>query len=177
MLLEAPHTLAVAVPLQLPYRHNLPGPVRLPGGNPLATACGAAVMSELIEGGVLAHAAQMGKILGERLDAMASRLGRKRIVEARGVGLLRALELTAPAAKIIDGCREEGVLVISAGANVVRLAPPLIIDESQIERGTQILEAVLAREPGYTWRAAIPRSNCAFAFLQTPAGPPQSTCS
>ena len=118
------------------------------GGNPLATACGAAVMSELIEGGVLAHAAQMGKILGERLDAMASRLGRKRIVEARGVGLLRALELTAPAAKIIDGCREEGVLVISAGANVVRLAPPLIIDEAQIERGTQILEAVLARELG-----------------------------
>ena len=118
------------------------------GGNPLATACGAAVMSELIEGGVLDHAAQMGKLLGKRLEATASRLGRKRIVEARGVGLLRALELTAPAAKIIAGCRDEGVLVISAGTNVVRLAPPLIIDEAQIERGTQVLEGVLARELG-----------------------------
>ncbi len=118
------------------------------GGNPLATACGAAVMAELTEGGVLAHAKQMGKLLGERLDALASRLGPERIIEARGVGLLRGLELTAPAADVVAGCREEGVLVITAGANVVRLAPPLIIDEAEIERGTQVLESVLARVIG-----------------------------
>lgn len=114
------------------------------GGNPLATACGAAVMAELIEGGVLAHAEQMGKLLGERLDAMATRLGRDHVVEARGVGLLRGVELTKPAAEIVAGCREAGVLVISAGTHVVRLAPPLIISETEIDRGTRVLENVLA---------------------------------
>jgi acetylornithine/N-succinyldiaminopimelate aminotransferase len=115
------------------------------GGNPLATACGAAVMSELIEGGVLAQAEQTGKQLGERLDAMATRLGAGRVVEARGVGMLRGIELTKPAADVVTGCREAGVLVISAGANVVRLAPPLTISEAEIERGLTVLEDVIAR--------------------------------
>jgi acetylornithine/succinyldiaminopimelate/putrescine aminotransferase len=115
------------------------------GGNPLATACGAAVMSELIEGGVLAQAEQTGKQLGERLDAMATRLGAGRVVEARGVGMLRGIELTKPAADVVTGCREAGVLVISAGANVVRLAPPLTISEAEIERGVTVLEDVIAR--------------------------------
>jgi acetylornithine/N-succinyldiaminopimelate aminotransferase len=115
------------------------------GGNPLATACGAAVMSELIEGGVLAQAEQTGKQLGERLDAMATRLGEARVVEARGVGMLRGIELTKPAADVVTGCREAGILVISAGANVVRLAPPLTISEAEIEHGLTVLEDVIAR--------------------------------
>ncbi|MBW2389235.1 MAG: aspartate aminotransferase family protein [Deltaproteobacteria bacterium] len=117
------------------------------GGNPLATACGAAVMAELTDGGVLAHAEQMGKQLGERLDAMAARLGPGRVVEARGVGLLRGVELTRPAAEIVAGCRDRGVLVITAGSHVLRLAPPLIISEAEIERGTRVLEDVLGEMP------------------------------
>jgi ornithine--oxo-acid transaminase len=117
------------------------------GGNPLATACGAAVMDELTENGVLAHAEQMGKLLGERLEAMATRLGRERVVEARGMGLLRGVELTKPAAEIVAGCRDRGVLVISAGSHVVRLAPPLIISEAEIDRGVQVLESVLGEMP------------------------------
>ncbi len=117
------------------------------GGNPLATACGAAVMSELTDGGVLAHAEQMGKLLGERLDAMAARLGRDRIVEARGAGLLRGVELTKPAAEIVAGCRDRGVLVITAGSHVLRLAPPLVISEAEIDRGTRVLEDVLSEMP------------------------------
>ena len=115
------------------------------GGNPLATACGAAVMSELTSGGVLARAEQSGKLLGERLDAMGARLGDTRVVEARGAGLLRGVELTQPAADVITGCREAGVLLIPAGANVVRLAPPLIIEEAEIDRGVGVLEDVIAR--------------------------------
>ncbi|MCP4039139.1 MAG: aspartate aminotransferase family protein [bacterium] len=115
------------------------------GGNPLATACGAAVMDELIHGGVLEHAETMGERLGKRLDEIATRLGPERAVEARGMGLLRGLELTSPAADVVAGCREEGVLVISAGANVVRLAPPLVISEAQLDHGTKVLEDVLER--------------------------------
>jgi acetylornithine/N-succinyldiaminopimelate aminotransferase len=113
------------------------------GGNPLATACAAAVMDELTEGGVLDHAQEMGSYLGTRLDEIAARLGPERVVEARGMGLLRALELTGPAAEIIAACRERGVLVIPAGANVIRLAPPLVITREEIDRGTKVLEKVL----------------------------------
>jgi predicted acetylornithine/succinylornithine family transaminase len=118
------------------------------GGNPLATACGAAVMRELTEGGVLAHAANTGKLLKQKLDAMASRLGSSRVAEVRSVGLLCGIELTAPAADVMAGCREEGVLVIVAGANVIRLAPPLTIQEDEIERGLEVLERVIAQVIG-----------------------------
>jgi len=115
------------------------------GGNPLATACGVAVMDELIEGGVLEHGQRMGERLGKRLDEIARNLGPKRVVEARGMGLLRGLELTQPAAAVVTACREAGVLVITAGANVVRLAPPLVISEAELDHGTQVLEAALER--------------------------------
>ncbi len=113
------------------------------GGNPLATACGAAVMHELIEGGVLQHAARVGAYLGKKLDELATRLGKERVRESRGAGLLRGLELNQPAGPIVEACREQGVLIISAGADVLRLAPPLIIDEGQIDRGLSVLENVL----------------------------------
>jgi acetylornithine/succinyldiaminopimelate/putrescine aminotransferase len=104
-------------------------------------------MAELLDGGVLAHAQQMGKLLGERLDAMVARLGPDRIVETRGAGLLRGIELTKPAAEIVSACRERGVLVITAGSQVIRLAPPLIISEAEIDRGTAVLEDVLSETP------------------------------
>lgn len=118
------------------------------GGNPLATACGAAVMRELTEGGVLVQAANTGKLLKEKLDAMASRLGSNRVAQVRSAGLLCGIELTAPAGDVMAGCREEGVLVIVAGANVVRLAPPLTIQEAEIDRGLEVLERVIARVIG-----------------------------
>ncbi len=113
------------------------------GGNPLAAACATVVLDELTEGGVLEHAEAMGRKLGERLDAMAKRFGSDKVVEARGMGLLRGLELHGPAADVVSGCREQGVLVISAGANVVRIAPPLVIEEAELDRGLDVLEKVL----------------------------------
>lgn len=115
------------------------------GGNPLATACATAVMDELTEGGVLEHAEAMGLRLGERLDAMARRFGPKKVIEARGMGLLRGIEIAGAAADVVAGCREQGVLVIVAGANVVRIAPPLVIEAADLDRGLDVLEAVLER--------------------------------
>jgi len=113
------------------------------GGNPLAAACAAAVVDELVDGGVLEHAARMGELLGERLEALASKLGPERVVEVRGSGLLRGIELPGAAALVVDRCREQGVLVIQAGANVIRLAPPLVIEPDQLEQGLQTLERSL----------------------------------
>jgi len=117
------------------------------GGNPLAAACACAVMDVLIEEGVLEHGRRMGSYLGEQLDKLAARHA-DLVVEVRGMGLLRAVELRSPVGPVVDRCREEGVLVITAGEKVVRLAPPLVIEQSQLQDGLDVLERALAAEPG-----------------------------
>ena len=115
------------------------------GGNPLACAVACAVIDELLEGGVLDHAKAMGERLGDGLDALASELGPETILEVRGRGLLRGLALPEAPGPLIDVCRERGLLVISAGGNVLRLAPPLVISSEEIDHGLAILrEAILS---------------------------------
>ncbi len=113
------------------------------GGNPLACAVACRVLDELVEGGVLDHAKSMGERLGEGLEAIATEIGPTKIREARGRGLLRGLALVGPPQVVIDGCRERGLLVISAGENVLRLAPPLVISAEEIDQGLGILRDVL----------------------------------
>jgi predicted acetylornithine/succinylornithine family transaminase len=113
------------------------------GGNPLAAACACAVMDVLIEEGVLEHGRQRGRYLGEQLEKMAAR-HTPQIAEVRGAGLLRAVELRSPAGPVVDRCREAGVLVITAGANILRLAPPLVIEESELQQGLDVLEGAIA---------------------------------
>ncbi len=113
------------------------------GGNPLACAVACAVIDELLEGGVLDHAKAMGERLGDGLDAIAAALGPEKVSASRGRGLLRGLALAKPVAGIIDACRARGVLVISAGGNVLRLAPPLVISAEEIDHGLAVLREVL----------------------------------
>lgn len=118
------------------------------GGNPLACAVAATVIDELLEGGVLDHSKAMGERLGEGLEAIAAKFGPKgdgdtKVLEARGRGLLRGLALVGPPKPVIDACRERGVLVISAGENVLRIAPPLVVTAEEIDRGLTVLEDVL----------------------------------
>ena len=113
------------------------------GGNPLAAACANAVLAELTEGGLLAHAKQTGDWLDGEMDAMAKRLGNK-IVDSRGIGHLRAIELPGPAADTVARCRDNGVLVILAGPNNIRLAPPLVITRDELAPGLEVLEEAIA---------------------------------
>jgi acetylornithine/N-succinyldiaminopimelate aminotransferase len=116
------------------------------GGNPLAAACACAVLDTLTTGGVLETARKTAEHLGRSLEAMAHRLGPDRVADIRGSGHLRAIELTQPVTNVIHRCRESGVLIISAGASNVRLAPPLIISNEQIDEGLAVLEAAIAAE-------------------------------
>ena len=118
------------------------------GGNPLACAVASTVLDELVEGGLLDHAKSMGERLGEGLESIAAEAGPKKVVETRGRGLLRGLALVDPPAAVIDGCRERGVLVISAGGNVLRLAPPLVISAEEIDHGLEVLRQVLLGTDG-----------------------------
>ena len=67
------------------------------------------------------------------------------IRHVRGRGLLVGIELSTPAAPVVDACREQGLLVLSAGEKVVRLVPPLIVESADIRRAVDLLQSVLAR--------------------------------
>lgn len=113
------------------------------GGNPLACAVACTVCDELVEGGVLDHAKSMGERLGQGLDEIAAEFGPAKVTESRGRGLLRGLALPGSPNAVIDACRERGVLLISAGGNVLRLAPPLTISAEEIDEGLAVLREVL----------------------------------
>jgi acetylornithine/succinyldiaminopimelate/putrescine aminotransferase len=67
------------------------------------------------------------------------------IREVRGKGLLIGAELSRPAAPVVDACREAGLLILSAGEKVMRLAPPLVVDERLCDEALAILDRALAR--------------------------------
>ena len=113
------------------------------GGNPLACAVACAVFDELLAGGVLDHAKAMGERLGDGLAEIAKAAGPDKVVEPRGRGLLRGLAMKEAPGAIIEACRERGVLVISAGGNVLRLAPPLTISAEELDHGLRILRDVV----------------------------------
>ncbi|HEY0839506.1 MAG TPA: aspartate aminotransferase family protein [Vulgatibacter sp.] len=113
------------------------------GGNPLAAASATVVMDELTVGGALEQGRIAGEYLGARLDDMARRLGPEKVVEVRGVGLLRGVELPKEAAATIARCRELGMIVNAAGTHTVRLAPPLVVEHVQIDEAVAILEQAI----------------------------------
>ena len=112
------------------------------GGNPFATAVGLTVFTTLVEERLPERAERMGRLLRDRLLAMQSRK-REAVKEVRGKGLLVGIDLTPPAADAVSACRERGLLVLTAGDNTLRLAPPLIVDEASVERAAEIIDQAL----------------------------------
>ena len=112
------------------------------GGNPFATAVGLTVFSTLVEERLPERAERMGRLLRDRLLAVQSRKPGA-VKEVRGKGLLVGMDLTSPVASAVSACRERGLLVLTAGDNTLRLAPPLIVDEASVERATLIIEQAL----------------------------------
>jgi predicted acetylornithine/succinylornithine family transaminase len=81
---------------------------------------------------------------GEYLMAFLGALGSEKVVAVRGVGLLLGVEFTRPVAPLVAAARKKGLLVISAGENVLRLCPPLIVTPEQIEAAAAILGECLS---------------------------------
>ena len=112
------------------------------GGNPLACAAGLAAVTTYQQENLIDHAAQMGDVLMGRLhQALADRMI---VREIRGLGLMIGIELREKSGKYLKALMEEhGVLALPAGSNVLRLLPPLIIGEDEIEVGVNAIAAVL----------------------------------
>jgi len=111
------------------------------GGGPLVSSVALAVVRTIAEPDFLAAVRQKSEWLATRLASLAARSPRVR--EIRGRGLMWGLELAEPAAPFVTAARERGLLVLTAGANVLRLVPPLVITPHDLERGVAILEEVL----------------------------------
>ncbi|MDY6997577.1 MAG: acetylornithine transaminase [Actinomycetota bacterium] len=110
------------------------------GGNPVCTAAALAVLQVLADERLIERADVLGKTLSHGIES----LGHPLIGHVRGRGLLRGVVLTAAAAKPVEtAARDAGFLVNAAAPDVVRLAPPLVITEAQIEQFLAALPAVL----------------------------------
>jgi acetylornithine aminotransferase len=110
------------------------------GGNPVCTAAALAVLRVLNDDGLVERAGMLGKTLAHGVEALNHPL----VDYVRGRGLLRGIVLTEPKAKAAEtAARDAGFLVNAAAADVIRLAPPLIITEQQIDLFVAALPGIL----------------------------------
>ena len=111
------------------------------GGNPFATTVGVATLTTMLEDKLPDRADRVGSHLMAQLRALAGRLPAIRAV--RGKGLLVGIDLDRPAGAVVSACRDRGLLVLTAGDQILRMTPPLVIDDTDADRAVGILEAVL----------------------------------
>ncbi|MFQ5711785.1 MAG: aspartate aminotransferase family protein [Candidatus Geothermarchaeales archaeon] len=110
------------------------------GGNPLACAAANAAIDVIVEERLPERASRLGKYFLDSLRELAQRY--KIIREARGIGLMLALELRFSNKEVILEACERGLLTLSSGLNIVRFLPPLVIKKSEIESAITILDRV-----------------------------------
>ncbi len=106
------------------------------GGNPVSCAAACAVLDTIDEellAGVLTNGARL----------LAGVAGLPGVVEARGAGLLVGAELDRPAQDVVDAALDAGLVGLTSGPNVLRLAPPLVVERAHVDQAIAILEEVL----------------------------------
>jgi len=112
------------------------------GGNPLAMAVGGAVLDIVLGEGFLDHVRQIGLRLKQQLASVVD--SHPDLVEGiRGDGLMLGVKCRVSNGDVVAAARAEGLLLVAAGDNVVRLLPPLIISESDVDEATERLDAAL----------------------------------
>ena len=111
------------------------------GGNPLAGAAVNAVFDLYEENHVLENVNRVGAYLEETLDALAQKY--EFIVERRGLGLMQGLVFDRPVGGVITKALDRGLILINAGANIIRFVPPLVISRENVDEMVEILESCL----------------------------------
>lgn len=107
-------------------------------GSPLVCHAALTVLNKISKPNFLSSVANKGDTFTETLKA---KLGSNpHVKEIRGFGLIIGIELDVPASPLVDACRHAGLLVLTAGkGNVVRIVPPLIISEMELDQAAEIL--------------------------------------
>ncbi|MBL8699546.1 MAG: aspartate aminotransferase family protein [Alphaproteobacteria bacterium] len=110
------------------------------GGNPLAMACGNAVLDVMLQPGFFDHVQQVASHLKQQLEGIVARHPDV-FEEVRGQGMILGLKCKLPQNDVGNALRAHGLLTVNAGDNVVRLLPPLIATAKEIAEGCAIVEA------------------------------------
>lgn len=101
------------------------------GGNPFVCAAVSKVLDLYEKDGILAHVQEVGEYLEKQLDKLMGE--QEAIVERRGCGLMQGLVFDRPIAPILQEALKEGLVLINAGTNIIRLVPPLVIETDHID--------------------------------------------
>ena len=123
------------------------------GGNPLAMAVGNAVLDVVLAPGFLDRVLHVANYARQQLAALPSELPHV-FEDVRGQGLMLGLKMRVPNNEFVARLRERHLLAVGAGGNVVRLLPPLIVDEGQVREAVQILSDTAADYPARKIEAA-----------------------
>jgi acetylornithine/N-succinyldiaminopimelate aminotransferase len=117
------------------------------GGNPLAMAVGNAVLDVMLADGFMDRVQSMGKKLTTELNVVAKKHP-KVVSGVRGAGMMLGLECVASNTEVLGRLRANGLLAVTAGENVIRILPPLIIDDRHIAEAGGILDRACADMEG-----------------------------
>ena len=112
------------------------------GGNPFACAAVKKVIELFEEEKILDHVNEIAPYLTEKLEEIVATC--EKAVKVKGKGLIQGLQVSIPVGEVSKKALEEGLLVISAGGNVLRMIPPLIVEKEHIDEMAEILKKVLA---------------------------------
>jgi acetylornithine/N-succinyldiaminopimelate aminotransferase len=123
------------------------------GGNPLAVAAANAVLDVMLAPGFFEHARRMSLLLKQKLGAVIDRHPGV-IAEVRGEGLLIGIKAVVASTDLVAALRDEKLLTVGAGDNVVRFLPPLIVSETEIDEAVQRLDRACVALSGGAARPA-----------------------
>lgn len=112
------------------------------GGNKLAMAAALETLHIMKEMGFLEEVRSKSAILLEQLQLAFQ--DHPKISAVRGLGMMIGIETSASLSKIVEGARQKGLIILTAGENVIRLLPPLTISREEIQQGITVLKEVFS---------------------------------
>ena len=112
------------------------------GGTPVITAAALETLRVLTEEGVIEKAAETGEYFQSKLLALQER--RRSVVDVRGKGLMIGMALDRPGAPLVAACLDRGFLINCIQENVLRFAPPLVIERAAVDALVDCLDELLA---------------------------------
>lgn len=112
------------------------------GGNPFVCAAVSKVLDIFEEEKIVEHVKEIAPYLEGKLEELVEEF--ETVKERRGKGLMQGLVLKRPVGEVISNAQKEGLLVISAGGNVLRMVPPLIIEKEHVDEMIEKLKKALA---------------------------------
>ena len=111
------------------------------GGNPVASAAALAVISVIEEEKLLARATEIGTMLREALQVFVDKY--EKVLEVRGKGMMLGMVVEGDPKEIVNALRDQGLLALTAGSNVVRFLPPLVLKEEDLEDAVDMISDAL----------------------------------